>query len=191
MTRATHWISASQPDVAQAIASIVLNFGAYEQALARLLEDLEDCPPNGRTSPKRSVDEILKAIRTCSERAFEASPLGVRLAALTDIADGLNRRRNILVHGRMLETTEGGFVTLVEKPALCTVYSVGLDDLIKLDDDLTRAQIHLDALMTGVADPSVPETAGAWLLNSILRRALAPVEPRVRRPISKATFPKR
>lgn len=78
-------------------------------------------------------------LMACSERAFEASPLGVRLAALTDIADGLNRRRNILVHGRMLETTEGGFVTLVEKPALGTVYSVGLDDLIKLDDDLTRA----------------------------------------------------
>lgn len=188
-TRATHWLPAQHPEVAQAVASITLNFGAYESQLSDLLVRLQCCPPNKQTSPKRSVADILKAIRSASVTAFNDSPLANRIASIADEAQPLNERRNILIHGYVLKESKGGLVLISSTPTERVVYDVALSDLVTLDDQISRANQSLECFRCGFSDPRLPATVNDPELGLQLMRSMrvVPVMPLLR----KADFPGR
>ncbi|MFA4938708.1 hypothetical protein [Brevundimonas sp.] len=177
--------------MAQAIASIVMNFGALERQLTDLLNRLQDCPANSRTAPKASLSETVKAIDFASHNAFGSSRLADRICAFTDSARRLSARRNILIHGEMLQTTAGGLVVahLRLRPRQRVVYQITAADVIKLDNDITVANINLELFMLGVVDPRFQESRNNPELASQLRNATARVGPPTFVPLKKEAFP--
>lgn len=189
--RATHWIAEMQPVMAQAVASIVMNFGSFERQLTDLLDRLQDCPPNSRTAPKSSLSDTLKAIDLAARNAFGSSPLAERLCAFADLARSLSVRRNILVHGEVLQTTNGGFVVahLQVRPRQRVIYQITAADAVNLDNEITVANLDLESFMLGVTDPRLQDSRDNPDMAKQLRSAMAPVGPPIAVPLKKEVFP--
>lgn len=190
--RATHWLPAHQPQMAQAIASIVMNFGSLERQLAWLLERLQDCPPNTRSAPKSTLSDTLKAIKSASHGAFGSSRLGNRIVGFAETASSLAIRRNILIHGEVVKSSEGGLVVIHTRarPRERVVYQLALEDVTALDNGITFANLDLERFCMGVADPRLPCSEDNSEMLAQLWSAMAPQAPCEIVPLTKATFPR-
>ncbi|MFN7109799.1 MAG: hypothetical protein ACK4MY_16395 [Brevundimonas sp.] len=177
--------------MAQAVASIVMNFGSFERQLTDLSDRLQDCPANSRTAPKASLSDTLKAIDFAARNAFGSSRLAERICAFAAVARGLSARRNILVHGELLQTTEGGFVVahLQIRPRQRVIYQITAADVVKLDNDITATNLDLEGFMLGVADPRFQESQDNPDMANQLWSAMAPVGPHPAVPLKKEAFP--
>jgi hypothetical protein len=189
--RATHWIASTQPVMSQAIASIVMNFGSLERQMTDLLDRLQDCPGNSRTAPKASLSATLNAIDFAACNAFGSSRLTDQICAFADAARRLSARRNILIHGEMLQTTDGGFVVahLQVRPRQRVIYQITAADVVRLDNDITAANLALERFMLGVADPRFQDSQGNPDLANQLWDAMASPAPPAVVPLKKDVFP--
>lgn len=188
--RATHWIPANDPTIAQGIASIVLNFGFLELQLAWLLERLQDCPPNTRAAPTSALSVTLNAIRDAAHNAFGSSRLTTRLWNFVETVRELSIRRNILIHGAVMKSSEGGLVIIHTRPRDRVIYEISAEDVVALDHEITIANLDFERFMMGIADPQFQESEDNHELLIQLLRAASPTAPHENIPLRHEKFPR-